>query len=135
MFLLDTCICIDFLRGSMPAVLDMMRSCSPSDIAVSTVVEAELRLGALKSAHPAENSAKVELFLVPFERVPFDSSAAAVYARIRADLERKGTPIGPNDLLIAATALARGATLVTGNVREFERVEGLQVENWAEVRI
>jgi predicted nucleic acid-binding protein len=69
MFLLDTCICIDFLRGAMPNVLAMLRAHEPSDIAVPTVVEAELRLGALKSARPDENGALVELFLVPLERV------------------------------------------------------------------
>lgn len=69
MFLLDTCICIDFLRGAMPNVLAMLRAHEPSDIAVPTVVEAELRLGALKSARPDENEALVELFLVPLERV------------------------------------------------------------------
>lgn len=135
MFLLDTCICINFLRGAMPNVLAMLRAHEPSDIAVPTVVEAELRLGALKSARPDENGALVELFLVPFERAPFDSTAAAAYARIRADLERKGICIHPFDLLIAATALACDATLVTGNVRKFERVEGLRIENWAEVRL
>lgn len=132
MFFLDTCICIEFLRGTMPAVLAALRASDPHNIAIPSMVEAELRLGALKSKNAQANLQKVEWFLTPFETVPFDAAAAASYARIRADLERKGTPIGPNDLVIAATALSRGATLVTGNVREFERVAGLAVENWGE---
>ncbi|WP_449314477.1 type II toxin-antitoxin system tRNA(fMet)-specific endonuclease VapC [Rubneribacter sp.] len=135
MLLLDTCVCIDFLRGAMPNVLALLRTHEPSDIAIPTVVEAELKLGALKSAHPDENMALVEQFLVPFESVPFDSAAAAIYARIRADLERRGMCVGPNDLLIAATARAHSATLVTNNVREFKRVEGLRIENWAEASL
>lgn len=135
MFHLDTCICIAFLRGTMPAVLTMLQKHSPQSIGIPAVVEAELRLGALKSARAEENMRKVELFLSPFECVPFDARCAQAYARIRCDLERAGTPIGPNDLLIAATALAQNATLVTDNVREFERVEGLAIENWAEVAL
>lgn len=132
MFMLDTCICIEFLRGTMPSVLAMLQANEPAAIRIPAIVEAELLLGAEKSVRVDENREKVALFLAPFARIPFDSACAKTYAAVRADLERRGCPIGPNDLMIAATALAHGATLVTSNVREFERVEGLVVENWAE---
>lgn len=131
MLLLDTCVCIELLRGSMPGVLKALRSHDPREIMVPAVVEAELRLGALKSAKPQENLLKTELFLDPFERATFDSRCAEEYASIRAEFETRGKTIGPNDLMIAATAKAHGATLVTNNVREFERVPRLKVESWA----
>ena len=77
----------------------------------------------------------VESFLLPFEIVPFGEKSARVYGRLRGDLESKGMTIGPNDLLIAATALAYGAVLVTNNVREFKRVPGLSLEEWDEVAL
>ena len=89
-------------------------------------------LGAEKSARVEENRLLVERFLLPFEIVPFDSSAAREYATIRAQLESKGQLIGPNDMLIAATARSRNAILVTRNTREFKRVPGLKLEEWAE---
>lgn len=114
----------------MPGVLKALQSYDPQEIMVPAVVEAELRQGALKSARPQENLLKAELFLGPFERVAFDSRCAEAYASIRTELEKSGKIIGPNDLMIAATAKACGATLVTNNVREFERVPGLKVESW-----
>lgn len=97
------------------------------------MVEAELLVGAAKSARPEENRLMVERLLAPMERFPFGSVAAHHYGRIRASLELQGMVIGPNELVIAATCLAEGAVLVTDNVREFMRVEGLQIESWAEV--
>lgn len=132
MYFLDSDICIDLLRGSLPIAYDLMRRSDPALFAVPAIVEAELRLGAEKSDHPRKNRMLVERFLMPFERIPFDSECAVAYARIRASLECRGLPIGPNDLLIAATALSRGAVLVTGNTREFSRIEGLSIESWTE---
>lgn len=133
MYCLDTNVCIEFLRGSMPHVLELMRASGPQLFGVPTMVEAELLVGAAKSARPEENRLMVERLLAPMERFPFGSAAAHHYGRIRASLERQGIVIGPNDLVIAATCLAEGAVLVTDNVREFMRVEGLQIESWAEV--
>lgn len=132
MFLLDSDVCIELLRGRLPLVRDLMRASDPRLFGVPAVVEAELRAGARKSDRPRENLLLLERFLDPLARVPFDSDCAVAYARIRAQLERAGRPIGPNDLLIAATAVARQATLVTNNVREFKRVEGLDLEVWGE---
>jgi tRNA(fMet)-specific endonuclease VapC len=94
------------------------------------ITEAELRLGAAKSASSARTRRLLERFLAPFQVVPFSSPDAAAYARIRAGLERAGTPIGPLDTLIAAQAVARGLILVTDNEREFRRVPGLSLQNW-----
>ena len=97
------------------------------------MVKAELLLGVEKSADPGPNRLKVELLLLPFEVLPFDDECALHYARIRAHLEGKGMSIGANDYIIAACAMAHGATLVTNNVGEFQRIPGLSVEQWAEV--
>ncbi|WP_139651941.1 type II toxin-antitoxin system VapC family toxin [Raoultibacter phocaeensis] len=130
MLFLDTCVCIEFLRGTMPNVFKALKAHDPQEIALPAVVEAELRCGALKSAKPQENLLKVELFLAPFKSIPFDSPCAEEYGIIRAELEKDGRVIGPNDLMIAATTRAHLATLVTDNVKEFERVRGLAVESW-----
>jgi tRNA(fMet)-specific endonuclease VapC len=102
----------------------------PAEVAMSAIVKAELTYGARKSSHVAANLRLVDAFLEPFALLPFDGRAADVYGSIRADLEREGRPIGPNDLLIAATALAHSLTLVTHNVSEFNRVPGLSVVDW-----
>ena len=132
MYFLDSCICIEFMRGRIPHMHDLMRKSDPRLFKVPSVVEAELLLGAEKSDHPESNRLLTEQFLLPFEIVPFDSAAAREYATIRAHLESKGRVIGPNDMLIAATARSRNATLVTRNIREFKRVPGLKLEGWAE---
>ena len=132
MYFLDSCVCIEFLRGQMPYLYDLLRKNDPRLFKVPSVVEAELLLGAEKSSRVEANRLLVEQFLLPFEIVPFDSSAAREYATIRAQLESKGQLIGPNDMLIAATARSRNAILVTRNTREFKRVPGLKLEEWAE---
>ena len=135
MYYLDSCICIDLLRGKLPSTFELMRNSDPRLFGIPAVVEAELRTGAAKSAHPAENRFLVERFLAPFARIPFDGRCAVEYARIRAQLESAGQKIGPSDLMIAATVLANGATLVSMNIREFKRVPGLSLECWDEVKI
>ena len=135
MYALDTCICIDFLRGKLPYAFRLMQETEPSLFKIPAIVEAELRVGAEKSRNPGKTRLAVEGFLAPFEVLPFDSTAAGVYGALRAELEKQGCVIGANDLLIAATALAHGATLVTRNVREFKRVPGLALEDWAETSL
>lgn len=134
-YLLDACVCIDFMRGRLPFGYGILRQSDPALFGVPAIVAAELRLGAEKSHNVAKNRLMVESFLAPFEIVPFDSACAIEYARIRADLESKGTPIGPNDYLIAATARAHGAVLITNNDSEFKRMEGLTLESWHEVEL
>jgi tRNA(fMet)-specific endonuclease VapC len=129
-FLLDTDTCIYALKQER-VVLDRLLSRSRADIAVSVITEAELRTGAAKSSAPTKTARLVENFLRPLAIVEFTSSDAATYAHVRAKLERAGTPIGPLDTLIAAQAVARKLTLVSNNEKEFGRVPGLAIENWA----
>ena len=135
MYFLDSDICINLLRGKLPVTYELMSKSDPKIFGIPAIVEGELRTGAQKSNHPKKNLLLVENFLSPFQRIPFDSECAISYAKIRARLEQKGNVIGPNDLLIAATAKAHGATLVTGNVREFMRVDGLDIEYWEDLNI
>ena len=129
-YLLDTNTCIRYLNGQSASVLRRLQSLPLTEVAVCSVVKAELYYGAMKSDNPNQTLAKQRMFLDAFASLPFDDRAAELYGRIRADLSRKGTPIGPYDLMIAAIALAHDAILVTHNVREFGRVEGLRFEDW-----
>jgi tRNA(fMet)-specific endonuclease VapC len=129
-FLLDTDICIYALKQD-PVVLRNLLSHQRADVAISVLTEAELRTGAAKSHAAAKTLRLVESFLQPIDVLPFTSEDAAAYASVRAKLERAGTPIGPLDPLIAAQAVARKLILVSNNGREFGRVSGLRVENWA----
>jgi tRNA(fMet)-specific endonuclease VapC len=127
--LLDTDTCIYALKQN-PSTLRRLLEHGRSDIAVSVITEAELRTGAAKSSAPAKTRGKVENFLLPLTILEFTSEDAAIYAEVRAKLERTGAPIGPLDTLIAAQALCRGLTLVSNNEREFRRVSGLRRDNW-----
>lgn len=129
-FLLDTDTCIYALKHHA-AVLKQLLAHSRQDIAVSVITEAELRTGAAKSASATKTLRLVENFLRPLAILAFTSDDASGYAQVRAKLERAGTPIGPLDTLIAAQAVARKLILVSNNEREFSRVAGLAIENWA----
>lgn len=129
-FLLDTDICIYAMNGNQ-RVISMLLAKDREEIVVSVITEAELRTGAAKSTSPLKALRHLQEFLRPLNVADFTSADATSYAQLRADLERAGTPIGPLDTLIAAQALARKLTLVTNNVREFRRVKGLDLENWA----
>ena len=131
-YFLDTNVCIYALKGTFPSIASRLGALSPKDVKIASIVQAELYLGVEKSAHRGRTLKVVEAFLHPFVVVPFDGEAARAYARIRAALEKKGTPIGPNDLILAATALGRGGTLVTHNLREFRRIPGLPLEDWTQ---
>jgi tRNA(fMet)-specific endonuclease VapC len=128
--LLDTDICIYAMKQNAK-VLDRLLSRNRADVAVSVITEAELRTGAAKSASPVKTAHLLENFLLALAVVDFTSSDATTYARLRAKLERAGTPIGPLDTLIAAQAVSRKLVLVTNNEREFGRVPGLRLENWS----
>ena len=132
MYVLDTCICIDIMRGKLPLAYDIMRQGDPSQFAIPSIVVAELEFGIQRSEKPEKTRLKIERFLAPFRILPFDDVCARAYGTIRNQLRIDGNPIGPNDMLIAATAIALQATLVTGNLREFSRVKGLRLENWYE---
>ena len=128
--LLDTNICVYLIRNRPPEVLRRFDEYAVGDVGLSSVTAAELHFGAHKSRSPEQNLAALEQFLLPLTVVGFDEGAAAAYGRVRAFLEGRGTPIGSLDTLIAAHALSLDLTLVTNNVREFERVPDLEVENW-----
>jgi tRNA(fMet)-specific endonuclease VapC len=129
-FLLDTDTCIYALKQEH-GVLEQLLSKRRDEIVVSVITEAELRTGAAKSSSPVKTLRLLENFLRPLAVADFTSDDAIAYAHVRAKLERAGTPIGPLDTLIASQAVARKLTLVTNNEREFLRVPGLNVENWA----
>jgi tRNA(fMet)-specific endonuclease VapC len=129
-YLLDTNICIYALKGNQ-TVLRRLLAHQRSEVAVSVITEAELRAGAAKSDSPHKTLRAVENFLGPITILPLLSHDAIAYGAVRAKLERAGTPIGPLDTLIAAHAVGRKLVLVTNNEREFARVAGLRIENWA----
>ena len=133
MYLLDTNICIYIIKKKPPNVLRKFKTLKLGDIGISSITVAELRYGVEKSKYGARNRRAVEQFLTPLAIADFDAKAAQTYGQIRATLEAKGTPIGPLDTLIAAHALSLGVTLVTNNIKEFSRVPGLKLENWAAI--
>jgi tRNA(fMet)-specific endonuclease VapC len=129
--LLDTNSCIDHLRrGAASHVTARLVAASPGSIVLCSVVVVELLYGAYRSVQQTRTLNQVQVFCAPLVSLPFDDRAAGEYGRIRAHLASLGTPIGPNDLMIAAIALANGLTVVTHNTAEFSRVPGLALEDW-----
>jgi tRNA(fMet)-specific endonuclease VapC len=126
----DTDMCIYLMEGRYPQVAERLSDVPLDRLALSAIVVAELRFGALKSERPAANLARLDAFIAPFRLLLFDTACATHFAEAKLFLQRRGKLIGPMDLLIAATALANEATVVTNNVKEFSRVPGLRVENW-----
>ena len=129
-YLLDSNTCIRHLNRRSPEIIDRLALLPPDEIAVCSVVKAELFAGAQKSQHPIRTLQRQLEFLDQFVSLPFDDAAAHEFGRIRAILESAGTPIGPYDLQIAAIALVYGLIVITHNVREFGRVPGLPIEDW-----
>jgi len=129
-YILDTNICIYIIKKKPDSVLQRLSQIPLEQIGVSSITIAELVYGARKSSNPEKNISALNSFLIPFEIFNFDYNATTEYGKIRSSLEKKGTPIGPLDTLIAAHAKSLNYTLVTNNEHEFRRVEGLQVENW-----
>lgn len=129
MILLDTNICIHIINARPAAVLQRFRDYRIGEIGVCSVVAAELAYGVAKSGSE-RNRRALEMFLAPLAILPFDEAAFWAYGDLRAELERRGTPIGSLDTLIAAHALSLDATLVTNNTAEFARVPKLQLDNW-----
>jgi len=128
-FMLDTNIVIYVIKRRPIEVLEVFNR-HAGQMCISAITLAELIHGAEKSAMPDHNLRQVEDFVSRLEVLAYGDKAAAHYGDVRADLERKGTPIGVNDLHIAGHARSEGLTLVSNNIREFERVEGLRLDNW-----
>jgi tRNA(fMet)-specific endonuclease VapC len=129
-WLLDTNACIRYLNGRSPKLRAKFDTSDPAHIRVCSVVKAELFFGAARSSNPIQTQANQQLFLSRFPSLPFDDSAAEVYAEIRSDLVQRGLVIGPNDLMIASICQANDVILVTHNVNEFGRVASLKIEDW-----
>ena len=129
-YLPDTNALIRFLNPGQSPVKDHFLSVNALEIRLCSVVKAELYYGAMKSSRSADNLVLLDEFFANFASLPFDDDAARKYGEVRSVLARQGTPIGPNDLMIAATALVHGAVVVTHNTREFSRVDGLKIDDW-----
>jgi tRNA(fMet)-specific endonuclease VapC len=129
-YMLDTDACIALIKRKPASVIRRLSVLAPGDAGISVITLAELRYGVMKSAAIERNAAALIQFLLPLEIVDFGAAAAEAYGRVRAGLEKAGTPIGPLDTQIGAHALSLGAVLVTNNVREFRRIPGLKIENW-----
>ncbi len=130
MFFLDTDTCVFILRGSSAPALEQMKQTPHGLIKIPAVVLAELSFGACKAATVSAHKA-VAFFMLPFEVIPFDAPAAEIYGDLRMALEKKGKPIGSNDLMIAATVISRRGTLITHNIKEFSRIPGLHWQDWS----
>jgi tRNA(fMet)-specific endonuclease VapC len=129
-YLLDTNICIYIINAQPTHVLERFRQESIGNIGISSITAAELAFGVIKSGSD-KNRRALEMFFAPLELFPFDDSAIWHYGEIRTELERRGEPIGSLDTMIAAHAKALNAVLVTNNTKEFSRVKGVTIENWA----
>lgn len=132
-YMLDTNTCIYAIKHKPEQVLINLKKHNPDDICISSITYAELMHGVEKSKAVMKNRMALIMLLADIEIVEFGNRAAEQYGKIRAVLEKQGTPIGPMDMLIAGHALSLGYTVVTNNVKEFNRVEGLKIENWVEV--
>jgi tRNA(fMet)-specific endonuclease VapC len=130
-YMLDTNICIYAIKHKLEKVFSELQKHDPSEICISSVTYAELVHGVEKSAAVEKNRVALSLLLANIEILPFDVNAADYYGKIRADLEKKGTPIGPLDMMIAGHAQSLGYTVVTNNEKEFTRVKNLKTVNWA----
>ena len=129
-YMLDTNICIYLIKHKPEKVLRKLQTIHPEDVCISSVTNAELVHGVEKSAAVEKNRLALSMLLANMEILDFDAQAADCYGKIRADLEKKGRPIGPLDMMIAGHAQSLGYTVVTNNVKEFSRVSALKIENW-----
>ena len=129
-YMLDTNICINVIKHKPETVFQKLQNTNPEDVCISSVTYAELVHGVEKSAAVEKNRLALSMLLANMEILDFDVDAADCYGKIRAVLEKKGTPIGPLDMMIAAHAQSLGYTVVTNNVKEFSRVSALRIENW-----
>ena len=129
-YLLDTNVCIHLINEKHPVIQQHLKQHSPADIAICSVVKAELLYGARRSQRMEANLQLLKAFFAPLQSLAFDDECAEHYGQIHADLLTQGKPIGPNDTLIAAIVRANNATLITNNTSEFKRVAGLRIEDW-----
>lgn len=131
-YMLDTNVLVHLIRNKSENVKNRLRQENISDVCISSITYAELEYGVSKSSNKEKNALALLTVLSGIKVLPLGESAGKVYGSIRASLEKDGNVIGPNDMLIAAHALAEGLTLVTNNTREFRRVPGLNIEDWTD---
>lgn len=131
-YMLDTNICIFAIKHKPESLVNRIEQCIPGEICISSITFAELLHGVEKSQAVERNRLALLLFLSKITILDFDSEAADEYGKLRADLERKGTPIGPMDMLIAGHAKSEQLIVVTNNTREFKRISGLEIQDWTE---
>lgn len=132
MYMLDTNICIYIIKQKPKSVIDKLKKMKNVNICISSITYSELLYGAEKSSNIAKNLLALTMFLSNIEILSYDESASIDYGIIRSKLEKQGKIIGPLDMLIAAHAKSLNITLVSNNLKEFERVDGLKLENWVE---
>ena len=135
MYMLDSDVCINCMRGKDREVFNRIIELTPANFKISSIVLAELWYGVEHSNSREANASVLEIFLHDLQIAPFDETCARAYSKIREHLSTKGMLIGPNDMLIAASAIANDATLVSNNIREFSRVPCLKVESWSVERV
>jgi tRNA(fMet)-specific endonuclease VapC len=131
-YLLDTDICIYWLKGSQ-AVKDHLLNAGTEHIAISVITAAELYFGAYNSVRVKENHFQLERFLDTITVLPLENSVLQTFGVLKAELRKEGQALADFDLLIAATALAEGRVMVTNNIRHYERIPYIRLENWVEV--
>lgn len=129
-YMLDTNTCIYIIKRKPVDVIDRFRRLQISQVSVSSIMLSELEYGVIKSSKPEQNHLALAQFLAPMEILPYGDAAAQHYGKLRVYLEKQGTAIGSLDMLIAAHALSTGCILITNNVKEFERVPNLKINNW-----
>ena len=130
MYLLDTNACICIIKNSSKFLVNRLREAGCNDVKLCSIVKAELLYGAYHSAYVEKNLSLLKKFFVPFECLPFDDDCAEQYGKIRSKLSSEGLLIGPNDLMIASTAMANNLTIITHNTGKFKRIHGLKIEDW-----
>lgn len=129
-YLLDTNICIYIIKKKPAEVFEKFKTLTIGDVGISSITLAELQFGIEKSSNPEKNREALEKFLTPIEILDYGYEATVEYGKIRTELEKKGIPIGPLDMLIASHAKSLDVILVTNNEREFVRIADLKIENW-----
>jgi tRNA(fMet)-specific endonuclease VapC len=129
-YLLDTNTCIYIINKKSNTILNKLSEIEISEMVISSITAAELYFGVEKSSKKDENLLSLNNFLLPFDILNFDYSDSIIYGKIRNQLQLSGTPIGPMDLLIASQAISKDLILVSNNIREFQRLQNLKLENW-----
>jgi len=129
-YMLDTNICIYLIKKRPVHVLDHLQQLDISEVGISSITLSELEYGVEKSLLKEQNKIALAKFTAPLETMPYDNLAAATYGKVRTTLEKKGTPIGALDILIAAHAISLNVTLVTNNEKEFRKIPSLKIQNW-----